>query len=120
MTNIYIAISILANLLSIILALIGLYFIYENWRIWKIVGIESIKARVFLNKEFLLKIWFYLIIVGGLVMLRRVYRFLELTNWTNGHPYIEILFDVVGCIVIFILVLIAYQWYKLVHAHPAK
>ena len=118
MEDIFTFISIIANLISILLALMGFYFVYKNWCIWKKSRIEILKARAFLNTEFLEKIWLYVVIVGGLVMTRRIYRFFELTLEIEGHPYIEVLFDIIGTIVIFMLVLMAYQWYKLVHTHP--
>ena len=119
MENIFALISIIANLISILLALMGFYFVYKNWCIWKRSRIEILKARAFLNTEFLEKIWLYVVIVGGLVMTRRIYRFFELTLEIEGHPYIEVLFDIIGTIVIFMLVLMAYQWYKLVHTPSA-
>lgn len=117
MDKIFAFISIIANLISILLALIGFYFVYKNWCIWKRSKINILKARAFLNTEFLEKIWLYVVTVGGLVMTRRIYRFFELTLVIEGHPYIEVLFDLIGTMVMLILVLMAYQWYKLVHTH---
>jgi hypothetical protein len=114
MANIFTSISLIANLISILLALTGFYFVYKNWCIWKKARFELLKARAFLNKEFLEKNWMYMVIAGGLIMSRRIYRFFELTFEFEGHPEIEVLFDLIGCAVILVLVLMAYQWYKLV------
>jgi len=115
--NIYYSISLIINLISILLALMGFYFVYKNWCIWKIARFEILKARAFLNKGFFEKNWLYLVIAGGLIMIRRIYRFFELTFKFEGHPEIDVFFDIIGSIVILTLVLMAYQWYKLVHGH---
>ncbi|MCG7849786.1 MAG: hypothetical protein MIO93_11505 [ANME-2 cluster archaeon] len=117
MTNISFSISLIANLISILLALTGFYFVYKNWCIWKNARFEILKARAFLNKKFLEKNWLYIVIAGGLIMVRRIYRFFELTFEYEGHPEIEVIFDLIGCAVILVLVLMAYQWYKLMHTH---
>lgn len=120
MSSIYHFISLAANMASIIIALFGLYFVYKNWMIWKEVGMEIIKARAFLNKEFLERSWLYVVAAGGLITLRRIYRYFELTtDILSGEvisEVIKVLFDITGLIVIFLLVLMAYQWYKLLHS----
>jgi hypothetical protein len=118
MSDILHNISILANLASIVLALIGLFFVIQNWRIWKKLGMDIIKAKAFLNKRFLERNWLIVVIVGGLIMSRRLYRFFELTSKDIIlSPIMETIFDVIGFLVILILVFMAYQWYKLIHDH---
>jgi hypothetical protein len=51
-------------------------------------------------------------------MSRRVYRYIELNS--NGyveHGVIELLFDFLGFFVILILVVMAYQWYKIIQTN---
>ena len=116
MSDILNLISIFTNLASILLALLGLYFVYENWRIWKRLGLDIIKAKAFLNKEFLEWNWICLVVAGGLIMSRRVYKTLQLTKeGIVSSQFNEVVFDIIGLIVIILLVLMAYQWYRLIH-----
>jgi len=118
MTDSLNTISIIVNLASIILALIGLFFVIENWRVWKKIGLDIIKAKAFLNKEFLESNWVGIVAVGALIVTRRMFRFLELvTDGIMTSHEIEVIFDIIGFFVILMLVLIAYQWYKLIHDH---
>lgn len=107
-------ISILSNFLSILLAIIGLYLVYKNWIVWKKTSLNIIKARAFLNKEFLERNWFYVVAAGGLIALRRVYRCIELSRDATINDPTEVLFDIIGFVVILLLVLMAYQWYKII------
>ncbi|MCL7414607.1 MAG: hypothetical protein M8349_00900 [ANME-2 cluster archaeon] len=118
MSDIYDLVSIFFNLASIILGLLGLYFVIKNWQTWQKIGVDLIKARAFLDKKFLEKNWLYLVIVGGIIMFRRIYRYLELYSTEfPGVGVIEVLFDFLGFLVILILVLMAYQWYKIIQSH---
>lgn len=107
-------ISILSSLLSIVLAIVGLYLVCKNWIVWKKTSLDIIKARAFLNKEFLERNWFLVVVAGGLIALRRVYRFIELSRDPIINNPMEVLFDIVGFVVIFLLVLMAYQWYTII------
>lgn len=113
-------ISILANYLSVILAIIGLYFVYKNWVVWKKTSLNIIKARAFLNKEFLERNWFFLVIAGGLIAFRRLYRCIELSRDSTINDPVEILFDIIGFVVIVLLVFMAYQWYKIIQEQKLK
>lgn len=109
-------VSVLLNLLSIVLAFIGLYLVIKNWFVWKKTSMNIIKARVFLDKEFLEKTWFYVVAAGALIAFRRIYRYLELTTDVAANLTSEVIFDITGFVVILLLVLMAYQWYKLMHS----
>ena len=113
-------ISILSNYLSVVLAIIGLYLVYKNWIVWKRTSLNIIKARAFLNKEFLERNWFLVVVAGGLIALRRVYRFIELSRDPTINDPMEVLFDIVGFVVILLLVLMAYHWYKIIQYHKLK
>ncbi|HEY9247203.1 MAG TPA: hypothetical protein VIO11_10190 [Candidatus Methanoperedens sp.] len=101
---------------SVITALAGLYFVIRIWMVWKYVDKDLFKARVFLNNNFMLKNWMYIIFAGAFVAVRRIMEFLELL----GIPVKKIgnfyLFDLIGFLVIFFLVLLAYRWYKLIYS----
>jgi uncharacterized membrane protein len=118
MNNSLHTISILANILSIIFALIGFLMVIMNWNIWKKTSMDIIKARVFLDKKFLQKIWLYVVGAGALITFRRLYRYMELTTDLNVNNTMEALFDISGFFTIFLLVLVAYEWYRLIQSHP--
>ncbi len=42
---------------SVILALIGFYFVVRIWIKWRNIDMDILKARVFLNKKFLETNW---------------------------------------------------------------
>ena len=114
----YYFLSLAFNFASIILGLLGLFFVIKNWLVWQETSLDVIKARAFLDKKFLNKNWFYLVLVGGIIMSRRVYRYIELnSNESVDVGVNELLFDFLGLFVIIILVTMAYQWYKIIHTH---
>lgn len=117
MSDIFNTISIIVNILSIVLALIGLFFVIRNWRVWRKIGLDIIKAKAFLNKEFLEWNWVCIVVVGALIIIRRLFRFHELMTGETISPELKVIFDILGFFVILLLVLIAYQWYKLIHDH---
>lgn len=118
MLDTYYFLSLAFNIASIILGLVGLFLIVKNWLVWRETGLHIIKARAFLDKKFLDKNWFYLVLVGGIIMSRRVYRYIEI--YSNGSIEVgvtELIFDFLGFFVILILVIMAYQWYKIIHTN---
>ncbi len=118
MLETYHLLSLAFNVASIILGLLGLFLVIKNWLVWKEKRLDVIKARAFLDKKFLEKNWIYLVLVGGIVMSRRVYKCIELNcNGPVESEVIELIFDFLGFVVIFILVAMAYQWYKIVQTN---
>lgn len=106
------------TILSIILGLFGLSFVMKNWLLWQKTSMDIIKARAFLDKKFLEQNWLCLVVVGGIIMFRRMYRYAELHQYTSVYMGAgEVLFDFLGFVVIFILVTMAYQWYKIIRSH---
>ncbi|MCL7413295.1 MAG: hypothetical protein M8353_06725 [ANME-2 cluster archaeon] len=116
--EIYQSLSMTFNILSIILGLFGLLFVIKNWIVWQKTSLEIIKARAFLDKKFIERNWIYLVIVGGIIVFRRMYRYAELSQYKSAYMGAnEVLFDFSGFVVIFILVTMAYQWYKIIQSH---
>lgn len=100
---------------SVITSLIGLFFVIKIWMVWKHVNKEILKARVFLNKNFLEKNWICIFMSGAFIAVRRVMQLLELL----GFPIINsdtILFDLMGLAVISLLVLLVHYWYRLIYS----
>ncbi|HEY9205809.1 MAG TPA: hypothetical protein VIO58_07795 [Candidatus Methanoperedens sp.] len=101
---------------SVIIALAGLFFVFKIWTVWKRVDREVLKARVFLNHDFLEKNWIYLFLAGAFIAMRRVMQLLELLGFSVNSDWVTYLYDLMGIIVIVLLVMLAYHWYRLVYS----
>ncbi len=100
---------------SVITSLIGLFFVIKIWMVWKHVNKEILKARVFLNSNFLEKNWICVFMAGAFITVRRVVQLLELLGFPITNT-VAILFDLMGLAVIILLVLLAYYWYRLIYS----
>ncbi len=110
---------------SVIIAFIGLYFIIKIWIVWKRVDKELLRARVFLNNNFLMKNWIHVFFVGAFVTIRRIIELLDLLNfWGKNEDVTSLalvyLFNLTGLAVIILLVLLAHYWYKLIYSAIPK
>ncbi len=101
---------------SVIIALAGLFFVFKIWTVWKRVDREILKARVFLNRDFLEKNWIYVFLAGAFIAIRRVMQLLELLGFSVNSEWITYFYDLMGIIVIVLLVMLAYHWYRLVYS----
>jgi hypothetical protein len=106
---------------SLIVAFIGLFYVIKIWMVWKRVDIQILKARVFLNERFLVKNWITVFLAGAFIAIRRIFELSDLLGFldkTDETTYLAItcLFDLLGFIVIVLLVLLAYYWYRLVYS----
>lgn len=101
---------------SVITALAGLFFVLRIWTVWKRVDKDVLKARVFLDRDFLEKNWIYVFLAGAFIAIRRVMQLLELLGFSVSSGWVTYLYDIMGIIVIVMLVMLAYYWYKLVYS----
>ncbi len=99
---------------SVIIALVGLFFVFKIWVVWKRVDKEVLKARVFLNRDFLEKNWIYVFLAGAFIAIRRVMQLLELLGFSVNIEWVTYLYDAMGIVVIVLLVMLAYHWYRLI------
>lgn len=100
---------------SVIIALIGLFFIFKIWIVWKQVNKNVLKARVFLDGNFLVRNWICVFLAGAFIAMRRVIQLFGLLGYTISVPA-TILSDLMGLAVIILLVLLAYYWYELAYS----
>ncbi len=99
---------------SVLIAFIGLFLVIKIWMVWIHVDKDILKARVFLNSNFLMKNWMYVFFAGAFIAERRVMELLELLGISfKSTGY---LFDLMGLAVISLLVMLAYHWYRLVYS----
>lgn len=108
--------------LSVVFAIISAGISIKNWKIWKESDLDTIKAKVFLDKSFLdtnfklslAMVW----IMGGLVSLHSIMEYREIKeNASNGfnHFYYGLL-----PAAMFGLMLVTSAWFKLLNKHSKK
>ena len=86
---------------------------------------DLLKARVFLNNNFLMKNWIHVFFVGAFVTIRRIIELLDLLNFREKNEgmtslALVYLFHLMGLAVIILLVLLAHYWYKLIYSAIPK
>ncbi len=108
------AINIILVTCSVITGFVGLFFVLKIWLVWKKVDMNVLKARVFLDQNFLIRNWVFIFITGALIVLRRILELSELLDKNLLAPEMNIIFNLMGLAVIALLVILAYYWYKLI------
>lgn len=101
---------------SVIVSFIGLFFVLKICIVWGSVDKGVLKARVFLSKNFLMKNWIYVFLAGAFIAMRRIIQLLDLLEFPVKSRGMDYLFDLMGLIVISLLVMLAFQWYRLVYS----
>lgn len=107
-------INIILVALSVITGFIGFFFVLKIWLVWKRVDINVLKARVFLDPNFLIKNWMYIFVTGAFIVIRRVLQLFDLSGLPKLSSEMTIIFDLMGLMVVCLLVRLAYYWYRLV------
>jgi hypothetical protein len=100
--------------LSVIFGFIGFIFVLKIWLVWKKVDMNVLKARVFLDPNFLIRNWVFIFIAGAFIVMRRILSLFDLLELPKLGSEILIFFDLMGLVVVALLVILAYFWYKLV------
>jgi len=108
------SINIILVGLSVILGFIGFFFVLKICFVWKRVDINVLKARVFLDPNFLIRNWIYIFITGAFIVVRRILELSDLLEKNILTPEITVVFNMMGLAVVALLVILAYYWYKLV------
>ena len=96
---------------SIIIAIIGLYFIVKTWIIWQYIDIDVLKARVFLNKKFLKRNWRYIFLSGASQAIHQFVELLLSLNYLAKTPLVEQISGILEIMALVFLVLLTYEWY---------
>lgn len=108
------AVNILLVGCSVIMGFIGVFFVLKIWLVWKKVDMNVLKARVFLDQNFLIRNWLFIFIIGAFIVFRRILELSELLDKNLPTPEMNIIFNLMGLAVVALLVILAYYWYKLV------
>lgn len=95
---------------SIVLGLIGLYFVIKIWTKWQKMDIDIIKARVFLNRKFLAKNWQYIFLSGASQV---THQFIDLFLSMNsvGKTLLIEISSFLELMALGFLVLLTFEWY---------
>ncbi len=110
------AINIILVACSVIAGFIGFFFVLKIWLVWKHVDMSVLKARVFLDPEFLIRNWIFVFIIGAFIVFRRIVQLFDLLNYQMPNSGMTIIFDLIGLAVVVLLVILAYYWYELVNS----
>jgi hypothetical protein len=98
---------------SVVLRLFGLYLVLKIWIKWQKIDIDIIKARVFLNRKFLVKDWQYTFLSGASLV---THQFLDLSismNYLNNTLLIKTISSFLELMALGFLVLLTFEWYVL-------
>lgn len=117
-----IEIYIILVALSLIFAISAAYFSINSWRRWKENDIDTIKAKVFLDKSFLdynFKLSLALVwIMGGLVSLHSIMEYVQIKGGMSYGFYN--VYSGVLPVAMLSLVSVTYTWFKLLSKNPKK
>jgi len=100
---------------SVILALIGFYFVVRIWMKWRNIDMDILKARVFLNKEFLEKNGRYVFLSGASLTVHQFMGFLIQLNFITGD-LINSLSEIFEFMALVFFLILAYEWFVLISA----
>ncbi|VVB92301.1 Uncharacterised protein [uncultured archaeon] len=98
---------------SVILALIGLYFVIRIWMKWKNLDRDLLKARVFLNINFLEKNWLLVFLSGASLTIHQSLEFLNSSNYFISD-WLETLSEILEFMALVFLIILAYEWFKFI------
>ncbi len=99
---------------SIVLGLTGLYFVIKIWTKWQKMDINIIKARVFLNRKFLVKNWQYIFLSGASQATHQFIDFSVIMNFIGDSFLIETISNFLELMALGFLVLLAFEWYVMI------
>lgn len=105
-------------IVSYILAVIAAHLSFRNWDRWKDMALDTVKARIFLDKSFLVdnfKLNF--VSIGIMVGLTSIYLIMEYTGLARLSQGEYVFYFCIFPIVILSIVQVAYayMWYKLLY-----
>lgn len=99
---------------SVVVAFIGLFFVAKTWMVWMHTDQNVLRARVFLNRDFLVKNWLLVFLAGAFITIRWIAQLLDLMEY-HLNDVGTVLLDILGFAVIVLLVVLAYYWYTLLY-----
>ncbi len=105
---------------SALIGVIGLYLVIRIWKKWQHIDIDLIKARVFLNKNFLVKNWQYTFLAGASQAAHQFLDFIVSLDYLTDSSFVEHISSIFEFMVLVFLVTLAYEWYKMIYSKNEK
>ncbi len=105
---------------SALIGVIGLYFVIKIWKKWQHIDIDLIKARVFLNKNFLVKNWQYTFLTGASQAAHQFLDFIVSLGYLTNSSFLGQISSILEFMVLVFLVVLAYEWYKMIYSKNEK
>ncbi len=99
---------------SVVLALIGLYFVIRIWIKWEDLDIDVIQARIFLNKKFIERNWLYVFLAGASITVHQLINFLNFSNYVSSQ-WLNQLSYIIEFLGLVLLVMLAHEWFMVLH-----
>ncbi|MFA4957802.1 MAG: hypothetical protein WC556_12605 [Candidatus Methanoperedens sp.] len=116
-SNMFKELQIIILVITILIAVIGLYFAFKAWSSWRHTDDEIIRARAFLTKSFLNKNFLLVFLTGAFMGLHTLLEFFEIFGYPSAlMQYVQIFYNIyilTLTISLLLLVLLAYYWQKL-------
>ncbi|PWB56071.1 MAG: hypothetical protein C3F06_01765 [Candidatus Methanoperedenaceae archaeon] len=105
---------------SALIGVIGFYLVIKIWKKWQHIDIDLIKARVFLNRNFLVKNWQYTFLTGASQAAHQFLDFIVSLGYLTGSSFVGHISSILEFMVLIFLVVLAYEWYKMIYSKNEK
>jgi|SRR3989304_5188319 len=106
-------------IIGILFAIIGLYYSSRSWFIWKNMDEDTVRAKVFLTKDFLNENFKIMLIVGFLVAVQFIFELTQFFGFSSiffvSGQQIEAIYLGTLTLTMLLMVLSAYFWYRLLY-----
>jgi hypothetical protein len=107
-------------ILPLLLSIIGLYFVVRIWLVWNKIDPQVLKARVFLSEKFLIKNWVYVFLTGAFITSHVFMDSLRVFTGMISEPITELIGHLLHLLAIVMLVILAFEWYKIINTIVKK
>ena len=104
--------------ITVLIALIGLYFSMLAWSSWRHMDDDVLRARAFLTRKFLTRNFILVFVSGAFVGFHTIFELVDIFGYPSAlmrfeqeiriSHYLSLTFS------LFLLVLLACYWYKLI------
>ena len=105
---------------SALIGVIGLYLVMKIWKKWQHIDLDLIKARVFLNRNFLVKNWQYTFLTGASQAAHQFLDFIASLDYLTNSSFVGQISSILEFMVLVFLVVLAYEWYKMIYSKNEK
>ncbi len=104
--------------ITVLIALIGLYLSILSWSSWRHMDDDVLRARAFLTRKFLTRNFILVFVSGAFVGFHTIFQLIEIFGCPSAFMRFEQEIQIVHYLSLtfslFLLVLLAYYWYKLI------